>query len=529
MYRNCIVALNNLHKEQLLIPPLQFLALSARSWLATSQPRSTLSQTFAQCAALLGFKDILYNYLVNLSYQLQIVQEHRDGVLDTDYQKLCSAITQLLEIRSEATLTQHTNSATSPTPQPTSEIVTLPDGLYDPLQVQQFLAEVQPLVAQLQELNQQLEVAVEQLRTTGTAQPQATSLNQGSNSAHTSHTYATLHHNLLALNAQFQACFERHNQSMGQVVRDVRDLFAHFMGEPALGYGEITLEQLSTPTSELAAALEQHYEEFVEGLVALYDRNVPFERILGYSEILRVGKLELNDACLIPRFDTYNLICEAFGQELRQAFIKFLVQRQQTGNTTFRILDLGAGTGLMGLSLLEHLRELFAPNCVQRGQRLSCLTPPPNIQIELHYVDLNPAALEVAVRNAQIIYQDFPHVTIHGHLSDWYGNLPKQLLESFAVILSNPPYLAPDDPHFLTLLDDEPQMALVAPESGLAFYRTIITQAPRWLASHGILCLEHGHTQSQVISAMFNEQWSVPQVGYDLGTTTKRGLLSHLL
>lgn len=358
---------------------------------------------------------------------------------------------------------------------------------------------------------------------------QATSPTQGSNSAHTSHTYATLHHSIIALNAQFQACFARHEQTMGQIARDVRDLFAHFMGDPAQGYGEITLEQLSSPTVELATALEQQYEEFIEGLVALYDRNVPFERILGYSEILRVGKLELNDACLIPRFDTYNLICEAFGQELRQAFIKFLVQRSSTGNTTFRILDLGAGTGLMGLSLLEHLRELFAPNCVQRDQRISCLTPPPNIQIELHYVDLNPTALEVAVRNAQTIYQDFPHVTIYGHLSDWYSNLPEQLQESFAVILSNPPYLAPDDPHFLALLDDEPQMALVAPESGLAFYRTIITQAPRWLAPQGILCLEHGHTQSQVISAMFDQQWIVPQVGYDLGTTTKRGLLSHLI
>lgn len=529
MYRNCIVALNNLRKEHLLTPTLQFLALSARSWLATSQPRSTLSQTFAQCAALLGFKDILYNYLVNLSYQLQIVQEQRDGVLDTDYQELYTAIKQLLEMRSEATLTQDTSSATSQTAQSTSEILNLPDGLYDPLQVQQFLTEIHPLVAQLQELNAQLEVAVEQLSTAGTEQSQATSPAQSLSSAQTSHTYTTLHHNLLALNAQFQACFARHEQSVGQIARDVRDLFAHYMGEPAQGYGEITLEQLSSPTAELATALAQHYEKFIEGLVALYDRNVPFERILGYSEILRVGKLELNDACLIPRFDTYNLICEAFGQELRQAFIKFLVQRSSTGNTTFRILDLGVGTGLMGLSLLEHLRELFAPNCVQRGQRLSCLTPPPNIQIELHYVDLNPAALEIAVRNSQIIYQDFPHVTIHGHLSDWYSNLPAQLQESFAIILSNPPYLAPDDPHFLALLDDEPQMALVAPESGLAFYRTIIAQAPSWLAPQGILCLEHGHTQSQVISAMFDQQWSVPQVGYDLGTTTKRGLLSHLL
>lgn len=532
MYRNCIVILNNLRKEPLFVPCIRLLTLSMRTWLAQQHPYITLNQALAPYASLLGLKDILYNYLVNLSYQMQIVQEYQDGVLDSDYAELAIHLEQLIEERRIPTLRfssslEACDALRALTNQREFENVgVLPSGIYDPLQIARFLVDLQPLLCQLYEWNQNAVTKFPELVANLST---AITMNWIATVPETKIAQAQLLlGQLRQLNSEFHACYTQHEQSVGEVTRDVRDLLKHYL-EPQFQGIDPTLEQLvaqnTIPTPEFAL----RYEQFSQAFCELFDRNQPFERLLGYSEILRIGKLELNSACLIPRFDTYNLICEAFGKELRTAFVQFLMQRSQTGNTIFRILDLGAGTGLMGLSLLEHLLELFAPNCTKTGSQLACCTPPPNIQIELHFVDLNPQVLAMAVHNAQQIYQKFAHVSIYGHLSDWYSNLPDQLRSSFQVILSNPPYLAPHDPHFWSLLDDEPQMALVAPENGLAFYRTIIAQARQWLAPQGILCLEHGHTQSRIISGMFDAQWSAPQVGYDLGTTTKRGLLSRLL
>ena len=61
--------------------------------------------------------------------------------------------------------------------------------------------------------------------------------------------------------------------------------------------------------------------------------------------------------------------------------------------------------------------------------------------------------------------------------------------------MSNPPYIAPSDPH-LENLRNEPIEALVADDNGLKDLKTITKQAKNVLSPDGILVFEHGYNQS---------------------------------
>jgi release factor glutamine methyltransferase len=61
--------------------------------------------------------------------------------------------------------------------------------------------------------------------------------------------------------------------------------------------------------------------------------------------------------------------------------------------------------------------------------------------------------------------------------------------------VSNPPYIAPSDPH-LENLKYEPIKALVSDDNGLKDFKTITKQAKNVLIPDGILIFEHGYNQS---------------------------------
>ena len=76
---------------------------------------------------------------------------------------------------------------------------------------------------------------------------------------------------------------------------------------------------------------------------------------------------------------------------------------------------------------------------------------------------------------------------------------------SFDVIVANPPYIHPEDPH-LTDLSFEPQTALVANDDGLGDLLQIISEAQRCLKPNGQLLLEHGFDQQQTLVVALQQQ-----------------------
>lgn len=88
--------------------------------------------------------------------------------------------------------------------------------------------------------------------------------------------------------------------------------------------------------------------------------------------------------------------------------------------------------------------------------------------------------------------------------------------ETFDLIVSNPPYLADDDPHLQQGdLRCEPRLALVSGSDGLDAIRRIVGEAPAHLRPGGWLLLEHGWTQGEAVRALLRD------AGFDEVTTAR--------
>ena len=76
----------------------------------------------------------------------------------------------------------------------------------------------------------------------------------------------------------------------------------------------------------------------------------------------------------------------------------------------------------------------------------------------------------------------------------------------FDLIVSNPPYVAEDDPHLEQGdLRFEPQLALAAKADGLACLREITIAAPEHLNVGGWLLMEHGYDQAAACRKLMEE------------------------
>lgn len=135
-------------------------------------------------------------------------------------------------------------------------------------------------------------------------------------------------------------------------------------------------------------------------------------------------------------------------------------------NEPLTVLELGTGSGAIA--------------CALASER-------PNWQIVA--TDISKEALSIATENAAMLKLH----NIQWLGSDWFTAIPSQ---TFAAIISNPPYLANDDPHLHNDLLYEPHNALVSGISGLEAYEAIITKASDYLERGGLIAFEHGFTQS---------------------------------
>ena len=188
-------------------------------------------------------------------------------------------------------------------------------------------------------------------------------------------------------------------------------------------------------------------------------QQVPVAYLVGRHEFHGL-MLEVNPAVLDPRPDTETLVdwaLECFGQQPCPA-----------------VLDLGTGSGAVALALAHAL---------QRHRH------PPQVWA----TDLSAAALAVARRNAANL-----GLALNLRQGAWFEAVTGQ---RFGLVVSNPPYLAADDPH-LHDLRHEPRSALVAGHDGLADLQAIASGAPQHLEPGGWLLLEHGHTQGPAVAAL---------------------------
>ena len=140
-------------------------------------------------------------------------------------------------------------------------------------------------------------------------------------------------------------------------------------------------------------------------------------------------------------------------------------------------VDLGTGSGAIGLSLAAEL---------------------PIDGVTVWMTDRSSDALDVARANAAGIGRAAANVRIAA--GDWFDALPPDLEGTLALVVSNPPYVADDDPDLEPIVREwEPADALFGGVDGLDEIRRIVADAPRWLRPGGWLVIEIGATQGQQV------------------------------
>lgn len=235
-----------------------------------------------------------------------------------------------------------------------------------------------------------------------------------------------------------------------------KELEAHHITSAYLDAEIILSHTIRKPRTYLHAhpddELELRFREIADARLLLRTDRVPIAYIIGHKDFYG-RRFKVTTSTLIPRPETEDII----------PIVKKLVpQNLSLFDESFRIVDVGTGSGCIGITLKLELPEA-----------------------EVTLLDISPHALKVAASNASQLGAE-----VQGIKSD--------LLQSYPfrsnIIVANLPYVdstwerSPETNH-------EPEVALFATDGGLALIKKLIHQASARLAPDGYLVLEADPSQ----------------------------------
>lgn len=195
----------------------------------------------------------------------------------------------------------------------------------------------------------------------------------------------------------------------------------------------------------------RQHTEYLTDLEQL-KQGIPVAYILGQQEFWSLP-FYVSEAVLIPRPETELLVEEVLA--LHPAH-------------PIEVADLGTGTGAIAISL--------------------ALEKP---QDTVYAIDNSTAAIRIAARNRA----ELGATNVRLCASSWLAAFAPTSLD---LIVSNPPYIAANDPH-LPALKFEPTAALISGPDGLDDIRLLITQGLVHLKPGGRIAIEHGFDQQRRI------------------------------
>jgi len=208
--------------------------------------------------------------------------------------------------------------------------------------------------------------------------------------------------------------------------------------------------------------------DIYEALLTRRMAGTPVAYLLGWREFFGL-EFSVSPAVLIPRPETELLVEWA---------LELVAEKDDV-----TILDLGTGSGAIAISL-----QWKRPRA------------------HVIAVDNSPTALNVAQDNAERLLEGRPGGAANmpkffkGHWFEPVGN------QRFNLVLSNPPYVAANDPHLeLGDVRFEPPSALIGGADGLDALRDIIAAAPRHLLAGGTLLVEHGFDQGSTCQSLMEK------------------------
>ena len=213
---------------------------------------------------------------------------------------------------------------------------------------------------------------------------------------------------------------------------------------------------------ELLTILDKVIDESIvnlykESLKALSE-NRPIQYVIGSVNFYGL-KFKVNENVLIPRFETEELVEN----------IKNYLEKKNITNP--KILDLGCGSGVIGLTLKNFFKKA-----------------------DVTLVDISEEALEVARDNAKSLDLDINFIK-----SDWFQNVA---LDKYDVIVSNPPYIKTDEEIEEIVRDNEPHLALYGGLDGLDCYRSILKDINNYLKDDYLIAFEIGYLEGEELKLL---------------------------
>jgi release factor glutamine methyltransferase len=245
-------------------------------------------------------------------------------------------------------------------------------------------------------------------------------------------------------------------------VLDVQLILAHVLQKPTSYF--FTWPQ---------KVLDEEQQVLFEDLLQRRVKGEPVAYLLGYQDFWSL-RLEVAKETLIPRPDTELLV------ELALALLP---------DGAYKALDLGTGTGAIALSLATERKDW-----------------------QITATDFLPEVVALAESNRDRL--QLKNVAVL--TGSWFEPISDK---AFDLILSNPPYIDPQDTHLQRAdLKFEPLSALVSEGWGLRDIELIIEQAIDFLKPGGWLLLEHGYDQGDRVKRLMSQhKYTAVRTEKDLG------------
>ncbi len=255
---------------------------------------------------------------------------------------------------------------------------------------------------------------------------------------------------------------------------DARILLAHAVG--------LTNPLALPPGGEVSESVQARFEE-------LWSRRMtgtPVQHLVGEWDFF--GRpFRVDERGLVPRPETEVLVLQAIGAAPRAR----------------RILDLGTGSGILAITLLQELT----------GARVLAL-------------DASVDALALAQENARR-HGVLSRLMLAG--SDW---LTAFAGPRFDLVVSNPPYLARSEARSLskTVADHDPELALYGGDDGLESIRVLLDVVPRAILPGAPFLFEIGFGQARDVEAEVRRrpEWRFDGIATDLSGIPRVTRLSRV-
>jgi release factor glutamine methyltransferase len=209
-------------------------------------------------------------------------------------------------------------------------------------------------------------------------------------------------------------------------------------------------------------------------LAAMVDRRVaglPLEQVLGWAEFCGL-RMVVEPGVFVPRRRTEFLVDRAVA----------LLRDSLPGRNAV-VVDMCCGSGAVGAAVVNVVED-----------------------VELHAVDIDPAAVRCARRN----------LASNGNVyeGDLYEPLPASLRGRVDVLVANAPYVPTEA---IALMPPEarsyePPVALDGGVDGVDVHRRIIAAATSWLSPGGHLLIETSERQAVLTADAASRNGLTPQV-----------------